>query len=231
MAIWIAGTGTDVGKTIFSTLVMIKYAREYSLFYWKPVQAGEEEKDLETIRNLSSLPDLYFIKELYTLQKPASPHLSAELEGKFISKETILSACEIHKKSNVLVEMAGGLMVPLNRSCLFLDIIEEIKEPLILLADPGLGTINHSLLSIETLRKRNIPVIGFFFSGKYSPLMEDNAEVIETFSSVPFLGSACLPEDFSPQSLYTFAENEFDKDKKLIEVLKNYLSNGQGFSQ
>lgn len=175
----VTGTDTDIGKTVFAAgLTQALQAQ-----YWKPVQAGlDGGTDSQTVARLAGVQPL---PEAYRLQMPASPHLSAEAEGVEISVDRLaLPSVD----GPLVVEAAGGLMVPLNRRVLFLDIIARWQVPVILCARTALGTINHSLLSLSALRHAGCPVIGIAFIGDTNPAVE---RTICDFGAVAHLG--CLP--------------------------------------
>ncbi|WP_376709289.1 dethiobiotin synthase [Pseudochrobactrum lubricantis] len=193
----VSGTDTGIGKTIFSAaLTQALQGR-----YWKPVQSGlEEETDSETVRRL--VPDCPVLPEQWRLQLPASPHLSAQAEGVEI-EPTALNIP--HCDRPLVVEGAGGLMVPLTRSQTYLDIFARWQQPVILCARTQLGTINHSLLSLEALRNRNIPVLGVGFIGHAH---EDSEGIICELGKVRRLGRLPVLDDLNPQTLaQAFTEN------------------------
>ena len=178
-AVVITGTDTDIGKTVFAAgLTQALQAQ-----YWKPVQAGlDGETDSQTVARLSGAPTL---PEVFRLHMPASPHLAAEAEGLEIDPARLA----LPQTAGVLVvEAAGGLMVPLNRRTLFLDIIATWQAPVILCARTALGTINHSLMSLASLRHAGAPVLGIAFIGETNPAVE---RTICDFGAVAHLG--CLP--------------------------------------
>ena len=175
----ITGTDTDIGKTVFAAgLTQALQAQ-----YWKPVQAGlDGETDSQTVARLSEMPTL---TEAYRLKMPASPHLAAEDEGVEIDPARLALP---HVGGPLVVEAAGGLMVPLNRQVLFLDVIATWHAPVILCARTALGTINHSLLSLAALRHAGCNVLGIAFVGDTNPAVE---RTICDFGDVADLG--CLP--------------------------------------
>ena len=157
----VTGTDTGVGKTVFSAGL----AGLLGANYWKPVQAGlEQEIDSECIRRLGGLSSDRIVPELYRLRTPASPHHSAEIDGVRIDTETL--GLPDSGERPLVIEGAGGLMVPLTARTLYIDIFERWQLPVVLCARTGLGTINHSLLSIEALRKRQIRILGMAFIGE-----------------------------------------------------------------
>ena len=176
----VTGTDTDIGKTVFAAgLTQALQAQ-----YWKPVQAGlDGETDSQTVARLSGAQTL---PEAYRLIMPASPHLAAEAEGLEIDPARLALP---QTSTPLVVEAAGGLMVPLNRHTLFLDVIAGWQAPVILCARTALGTINHSLLSLAALRQSGAPVIGIAFIGDTNSAVE---RTICDFGAVAHLG--CLPK-------------------------------------
>ena len=175
----ITGTDTDIGKTVFAAGLTQALQSQY----WKPVQAGlDGETDSQTVARLSGMPTL---TEAYRLKMPASPHLAAEDEGVEIDPARLALP---HVGGPLVVEAAGGLMVPLNRRVLFLDVIATWQAPVILCARTALGTINHSLLSLAALRHAGCNVLGIAFIGDTNTAVE---RTICDFGAVAYLG--CLP--------------------------------------
>lgn len=152
----VTGTDTGIGKTIFSAGLTQALAASY----WKPVQSGlDEETDSETVARLSGCKVL---PEAYRLKFPASPHLSAAREG----VEITANALALPQDQGVLVvEGAGGALVPLHGDLLYADVMAAWEAPVIVVARTSLGTINHSLLTIEALRARGLPLLGVAFVG------------------------------------------------------------------
>ena len=160
----VTGTDTGVGKTIFAAAL----AGALDGVYWKPIQAGlMDETDREVVLRLSGLPAERVLPEAYRLKTPASPHLAAEIDGVSIDVEALVLPDTARP---LVVEGAGGLLVPLTRKVAYIDVIERWRVPVTLCARTTLGTINHSLLSIEALRSRGIPLLGIAFVG------DENAE-------------------------------------------------------
>lgn len=175
----VTGTDTGIGKTVFAAGL----AGLLDGFYWKPVQSGlDEETDSEVVARLSGLPAGRVLPEAYRLKSPLSPHRSAEIDGVSIEAAD-LSVPAV--PGPLVIEGAGGLMVPINRRTRFIDIFAQWQLPVILCARSALGTINHTLLSIEALRARSIPLIGIAFIGEE---VADTQKTIVEFGGVPQLG-------------------------------------------
>ena len=158
-AIVVTATDTDVGKTVFAAGL----TRAIDGCYWKPVQAGiEGGTDSERVRTLSGLPSDRILPEAYRLATPASPHLAAAIDNIVIDPARLVPpACE----RRLVIEGAGGLLVPLAGGLLFADIFQRWRFETVIVARTTLGTINHSLLTIEALRARDIPILGIAFVG------------------------------------------------------------------
>ena len=155
----VTGTDTGVGKTVFSAAL----AGALGASYWKPVQAGlEGETDSETVRRLSGLGQDRILPEAYRLKLPASPHISAAREGVRIEASRLAIPA---RPGPLVIEGAGGLMVPLSPDLLQIDVFASWGLPAILCARTSLGTINHTLLSLEAMARRSIKLHGIAFTG------------------------------------------------------------------
>ena len=156
----VTGTDTGIGKTVFSSgLAGLLGAR-----YWKPIQSGlDEETDSEIVARLGGLSPDRILPERYRLQTPASPHRAAEIDGVVIDTQS-LRVPDVGE-GPLVIEGAGGLMVPLDRETLYIDLFAQWQLPVVLCARTALGTINHSLLSVEALRSRKIDILGIAFIG------------------------------------------------------------------
>ncbi|WP_192357180.1 dethiobiotin synthase [Mesorhizobium mediterraneum] len=197
----ITGTDTGIGKTVFSAGL----AGLLDGFYWKPVQSGlDGETDSEVVARLAGLPPGRVLPEAYRLQSPLSPHRSAEIDG--ISIETADLSFPV-LPTPLVIEGAGGLMVPLNRETRFIDIFREWQLPVILCALTALGTINHALLSIEALRARSIPIMGVAFIGDE---MADSQRTIAELGNVAVLGRLPHLEPLTPKALREAMIANFD---------------------
>ena len=164
--------------------------------YWKPIQTGiEEDNDTETVRTLARLSKREIFDRGFRLEKPLSPHLSAKLANVEITVDKILSFFErADKKRFFIVEGAGGILVPLNESQLMIDLIKALKLPVIIVARSGLGTINHTCLTIETLRNRSLEIFGVIMNGMPNA---ENKAAIEHYGKVKVLAEIPKIEDIS----------------------------------
>ncbi|NDG74444.1 MAG: dethiobiotin synthase [Synechococcaceae bacterium WB8_1B_136] len=189
----VCGTDTDVGKTVVSAWLV----QGLGASYWKPVQCGLEPGpdgggDRDRVQRWLRLPEARILPEAYRLQAPVSPHWAAELEsgdpgrpGPAIDPARLALP---QLEGPLVVETAGGLLVPLRLDLLQIDQIQHWGLPVLLVARSGLGTLNHTLLSVEALRHRQIPLLGLVLNG---PLHANNRCTLERLTSAPVL--ACLP--------------------------------------
>ncbi|MGD9811239.1 MAG: dethiobiotin synthase [Sphingobium sp.] len=179
-ALIIAGTDTDVGKTVVAAGLV---ACLPDALYWKPVQAGlEPATDTEVVQALTGLPTECFLSEVYKFKTPVSPHHAARLEDVTIAP-SLLSKPEVF--APLVIESAGGVMSPLTDNFLNIDLFARWQEPVILVARTALGTINHSLLSLTAMRARDVPIGGIIFVGDEQP---ETQEIITRLSGVWSLG-------------------------------------------
>ncbi|WP_338760301.1 dethiobiotin synthase [Bernardetia sp. ABR2-2B] len=174
---FVSAIGTDSGKTVVSAILV----EALKAHYWKPIQAGLP-KDTDQVKNLVSNTESIFLKERFCLTAPMSPHAAAKIDNIKID----LSDFEIPKEGknkNLIVEGAGGLFVPINdgqngKADYVIDLIEELNLPLILVCNLYLGSINHSILSLEAIKNRNIKLKGIIFNGESNPTSE---QIIEDY--------------------------------------------------
>ena len=165
MGLFVTGTGTDVGKTVVSAWLCL----HQGFHYWKPIQTGSVEgTDTDFIHHLG----VACYPEAYIFQGPLSPHTAAKLEQRTISIDPILKQVPTHDQ--LLIEGAGGVLVPLNATHLMIDLIQRLKAPVIIVAHSGLGTLNHTLLTLEALRARKIEPLGIILNGPSNPNNRDS---------------------------------------------------------
>ncbi len=177
--VFITGIGTGVGKTVASAIICEALKADY----WKPVQAGDlENSDTKKVKSLITNKESFFFNEAYQLPYPLSPHAAAALADTEVDVEKINIPSS---KNRLVVEGAGGLMVPLNYHTLYIDLIRSWKIEVILVSRHYLGSINHTLLSAESLLTRNIPVKGIIFNGEENVHTE---EVILKMTGLSMIG-------------------------------------------
>lgn len=209
--ILITGTDTDIGKTVFAAgLTMALKAS-----YWKPIQAGiEDATDSETVADLSGCA---ILPEAYSLKTPASPHYAAERDGVEIELDE-LNIPRLAQGGHLVIEAAGGLMVPLKRpengndGILAIDLFAKWGVGTILCARTSLGTINHTLLSIKALRDADIPILGIVFIGDENI---DSQKTIIEFANVPNLGRLPILNPLNRASLMKAMQDDI-----LLDLIK-----------
>lgn len=188
----VTGTDTGIGKTVFAAGLTTLLAG----IYWKPVQSGIEEKtDTESATHLARLSPEQRLPERWRLKEALSPHRAAELDGIEIDAEALVLPTV---RQPLVVEGAGGLMVPVNRRTFFVDVFARWGAPVVLCARTGLGTINHTLLSLEVLRSRSVPLLGVAFIGDE---MIDTQRTIAEMGKVLVLGRLPHLDPLTPETL------------------------------
>ena len=203
----ICGTDTDVGKTLISSF----FVRGLQSFYWKPIQSGvETETDSQLIFRLSGVKKEKILREAYIFNTPVSPHWAAEIDGKNIDMN-LLNLPSID--GSLVIETAGGLMVPITRNFLQIDQLKKWNLPVIIVCRSSLGTLNHTLLSIEALKKRNIKILGLMINGEKHL---DNPKTLQQFSKLPIIAE--FPR------LSNVDKNILDKLWKELNIEKNLKS-------
>ena len=176
--IFVTGTDTDIGKTIASACLV----RALDADYWKPVQSGlTEGRDCDTISELTGLEESRIHPSTYELQAPLSPHEAARLEGLRLDMNQFKLPTT---DNNLVVEGAGGVLVSINEGALMIDLIDQLDLPVVVVARSGLGTINHTLLTLEALRARNLELLGVIVSGPANPA---NVDAIRTYGKIKIL--------------------------------------------
>lgn len=175
----VTGTDTGIGKTVFAAALTAAIDGTY----WKPVQAGmDEETDSRCVARLSGVAPDRVLPEAYRLQTPCSPHRAAEIDGITIDPARLAPP---HSERPLVIEGAGGALVPLTRNLLFADIFARWAAPVVIVARTALGTINHSLSTIEVLRTRGVPIVGVAFVGDAN---EDSEATIAAMGGIRRLG-------------------------------------------
>ena len=190
---FVTGTDTGVGKTYVAALLVagMGYA------YWKPVQSGvdtDTDTDTEWVRRAAGLPIGRLLPEAYSLREPLSPHEAARREGVVID----MARLALPDRERLVVEGAGGVMVPLNREYLMIDLITVLALPVVVVARSELGTINHTLLTLEQLRRRDCSLLGVVVNG---PANEDNCRAIADYGRVDILAAIDRREELSPANI------------------------------
>ena len=181
--LFITGIGTGIGKTIVSAVLTEKLKSDY----WKPIQSGDlDDSDTLKVKGLVSNTASVFHTEAYRLTQPYSPHKSAAIDGITIDLNKIITP---KTNNNLLIEGAGGLMVPLNDEYLMIDLIKKLDVEVLLVSQNYLGSINHTLLSVAILKQYDIKIVGIIFNGKTD---ENSESYILNYTGLKLLGR--LPE-------------------------------------
>src|SRR6266550_7904247 len=177
----VTGSDTGVGKTVVCAMLTLTLEGNY----WKPIQSGTTGgTDTQRVQAMTGLPSSHFAAERYVLRAPLSPHRAAELDGITIEPES-LDLPQATWKRWLIVEGAGGVLVPINRQILQIALFSRWQAPVIVVARTTLGTINHTLLSLEALKHRRIEVMGIIFVGNAMP---DTERTIVEFGGIQSLG-------------------------------------------
>lgn len=214
-AFFVTGTDTGVGKTVVSAILV----HGLQAHYWKPVQSGGKSAGAGESINMDSIdaytdsafltaagvPPDRILPERYRLSQPLSPHLSAKLDGVQIRVEDF-TLPDTTAMKHVIVEGAGGLLVPLNDKEKIIDLISHLDIPVLLVARSGLGTINHTLLSLEALRSRNISILGVVMVGEFNT---ENRNAIEMFGKVDVIGEVPVLKELNRNTMLDCFENNF----------------------
>ena len=206
----VAGIGTEVGKTIISAMLV----EALQANYWKPIQSGSEAlTDTQTVANLvTPLAFRTFYPEAYSLKAPLSPHAAADLEGITIDTSQLI----LPQTSNPLVvELAGGVLVPITSDFLNIHLLQKWSLPVVIVSKYYLGSINHTLLTIEVLKMYKIPILGIIFNGE---CVQSSKEAILAYSKVPLCAEIPFYETITPKII----KKEADKMKDFMA--QNYLT-------
>jgi dethiobiotin synthetase len=187
----VTGTDTGIGKTVFAAAL----TGALNAHYWKPVQAGlDDGADRDHVAALSGVPAEHVLPEAYRLNTPCSPHRAAELDGVVID----LAKLALPQQRPLVIEGAGGALVPVTRNATYADVFAWWNLPVIVIARTALGTINHSLLTLEALRSREVPIHGVAFIGDAN---EDSEATICAMGEVTRLGRLPMLQRLDQQSL------------------------------
>lgn len=202
---FITGTDTDIGKTVLAALLCAALPGRY----WKPIQTGSREgTDRERVKSWAGVDDDQVLPEAYVFDDPVSPHLAAQRAGGEIMLEQIELPAG-NSGTALIVEGAGGVMVPINSHELMTDLMRRVALPAILAARTKLGTINHTLLSIECLRSAGIQMVGVVLIG---PENQDNREAIEHYGKIQVVGQIPMLETINRETLCATYARHFTRE-------------------
>lgn len=200
---FIAGTDTGIGKTVVSALL----CAVTSALYWKPIQTGASEgTDRIAVMRYAELPPERTLPETYCFEEPVSPHLAARWAGVRIELESVPRMSSLGA-GGFVVEGAGGVLVPLNDRQFMTDLMRWLGLPVLLACKSGLGTINHTLLSLAALRASGVEIRGVVMVG---PKNQDNREAIERYGNVPVVGSIPWLQQIDRSRLIEVFHSSFD---------------------
>jgi dethiobiotin synthetase len=217
--LFVTGTDTGVGKTVAAAALLIRYRSQVALRYWKPIQTGIEQDDdtAEVARLADCRPHELFTSGV-RLERPVSPHLAARLSGRPIDLDALAALAHSEPDSSRwIVEGAGGVLVPVSDTANMADLMMHLGLPVVVVARTALGTINHTLLTLEALRQRAIQTAGVIMIGVPNP---DNREAIEQYGHVHVLGEMPHIEPMTSAGLASWAASELDRSGRLMELLQ-----------
>ena len=217
--LFVTGTDTGVGKTVVSAALMIALRAAVPVRYWKPIQTGiEQDDDTATVAWLARCPAAELLTSGVRLRHPVSPHLAARLGGTMIELPPLEDAFnDASKSTRLVVEGAGGVLVPVNDIQFMTDLMARLDLPAVIVARSTLGTINHTLLTIEAMRHRSLAIAGVVLVG---PPNADNHQAIEQYGEVAVLGDMPLFDALTPDRLSAWATSDFDRDHVLAAMLR-----------
>ena len=196
--IFVTGIGTDVGKTVVSAII----TESLNADYWKPIQSGElDNSDTMKVKKLVSNSATVYHPERFKLLQPLSPHAAARIDRVSIKLEDFTLP---NTHNHLVIEGAGGLLVPLNSQFLIADLISNLGLSVVLVSRNYLGSINHTLLTINELCRRNIPILGIVFNGEATPQTEN---FIEKYSQIPVLFRVQMEKEINKQIILKYAES------------------------
>lgn len=203
-SLFVTGTDTNIGKTLLSALLVAGL----DAIYWKPIQTGAAEgTDRQTVIKLAEIPEAQTIPESYCFDPSVSPHLAAEASGVRIDLARIRVPAKVDKP--VIAEGAGGILVPINDSESMLDLARHLGFPVLIAARAALGTINHTLLTVGTLRCAKMPVKGVVMIGNRNT---ENERSIEQFGAIPIVGWIPWLDKINRETLRCVFRSNFDPE-------------------
>ena len=219
--LFVTGTDTGVGKTVASAALVQRCRGLAAVRYWKPIQTGiEQDDDTAEVGRLAACRADELLTAGVRLERPVSPHLAARLSGRPIDPEALLALVngeDEARRSCWIVEGAGGVLVPITDGCSMVDLMVRLALPAVVVARTALGTINHTRLTLEALRRRRIVVAGVIMVG---PPDADNREAIERYGEAVVLGELPLLDPLDAGRLGRWAASSLDPHDRLMELLR-----------
>ena len=213
--LFVTGTDTGVGKTVVAASLLHRYRAGRLLRYWKPIQTGvESDDDTADVARLAGCDERELFRHGVRLPRPVSPHLAARLSGCTIDTDELLEAyCRESHDARWIVEGAGGVLVPINDRETMADLMLRLGLPVVVVARTALGTINHTLLTVEALRLRELTVAGVVMVGRQDA---DACEAIERYGRVAILGQMPTLTPLTCSALAAWAP-QLDPADRLLE--------------
>jgi dethiobiotin synthase len=213
--IFVTGTDTNVGKTVVAAATMLRYRHEAPLCYWKPIQTGiEQDDDTREVTRLVRARDGEVVHCGVRLPGLLSPHLAARRAGMRITVRSLLQQIQDDDDDRRwIVEGAGGVLVPFNERETMADLMHALDLPVLIAARSGLGTINHTCLTIDVLRRRMLRVAGVVMVG---PPNDENRLAIEKYGAAEVVAQLPPFDPLTPEALETWARVEFDRSGSLF---------------
>ena len=217
--LFVTGTDTGVGKTVVSAALTIRLRSAAPIRYWKPIQTGvEQDDDTATVTWLARCTAAELLTSGVRLRHPVSPHLAARLSGVAIDLPPLEDTFnDASRSSRLIVEGAGGVLVPVNDIQYISDLMARLDLPAVIVARSTLGTINHTLLTVDALRHRSLTIAGVIMVGPPNP---DNRRAIEQYGDVRVLGEMPMFDALAPDVLAAWAESELDREHLLTGMLR-----------
>jgi dethiobiotin synthase len=217
--LFVTGTDTGVGKTVAAAALLHRFREQFALRYWKPIQTGiEQDDDTAEVGRLTGCGGHELFRSGVRLERPVSPHLAARLSGRPIDLDALVALVRGERDSSRwIVEGAGGVLVPVSDTANMADLMTRLGLPVVVVARTALGTINHTLLTLEALRQRAIHAAGVIMIGVPN---QDNREAIERYGDVPVLGEMPVIEPMTRDSLASWTASGLDRSGRLMELFR-----------
>ncbi len=231
--IFVTGTDTNVGKTVVSAALMVRYRAEAPLRYWKPIQTGIRDSgfgirnsdDTAEVARLSRARDEKIVNAGVRLPDPVSPHLAAQRAGTRITVKKIVETLNgiesrtpnPESRHRWIIEGAGGVLVPINERETMADLMRALDLPVLIAARSTLGTINHTLLTIEALRRRMLRVAGVVMVGEPN---DENRLAIEKYGAAEVIAAMPHFNPLTPETLARWVDAAFDRNGLLFGCLR-----------